>query len=86
MRLFQLGARELELGSPAQNGEVFTLGTRHYCLKGLCQGCLFPFVNSANYGSLFAMKLEKLLANDQLQLRVKQRIILSVTNNKQREL
>ena len=29
MRLFQLGARELVLGSPAQNGGVFTPGTRY---------------------------------------------------------
>ena len=35
-------------------------------LRGLCHGSLVHFVNDANYTSLFAMELEKLLANSKI--------------------
>ena len=35
-------------------------------LKGLCHGCLVHFVNIANYTSLVAMELSKLLVNGQI--------------------
>lgn len=39
-------------------------------LKGLCHSWLVHFVYNANYESLFAMELKKILVNDKINLRV----------------
>ena len=50
-------------------------------LKGLCHNWLVQFVYNANYESLLAMELKKILVNDKINLRVKQTCLTSITSN-----